>query len=170
MPFKNKFTAFAILSIVALCACFNTQAQGRIHTQANIQQGQFIDCGGTQPLPTDSLGVSDTTVYIIPMTHTNELFPYISWEWTKVGAGSATIVLSFTQSNDAVTYQPILKGQAQSAYTKTYTSLAASTNSEVEFWRDTAVVSARFLKITWISSATASVKGKLHARVKTNVQ
>lgn len=169
MRFKNKFTAFAILSIASLCACLTSHAQGRIHTQANVNQGQFIDCGGTVTIPTDSLGVSDTTIYIIPVTHTNELFPYLTWEWTKVGSGTATVVLTVTQSNDAVNYNPVLKGQAQTAYTKSYT-WSATTNGEVEFWRDTAVVSARYLKLQWISSNTASVKGKLHSRVKSNIQ
>ena len=168
-PYKNSFTLFAIASIVALCMSFNTQAQGRIHTVPTIQQGQFADLGGTPQTPTDSLGVSDTTVYIIPITHTNLPFPYMSWQWTKVGAGTATIALTFTQSDDNVNYFPVLKGVGQSSYVKNY-SLSATTASEVEFWRDTAVVSARYLKATWITTSTASVKGKLHGRVKANVQ
>lgn len=167
----NPSKIFRLLALpILLLTSTMVFAQGRQHTVIGIQQGTFVDLGGTQPLPTDSLGVSDTTVYTIPITHTNLIFPYMTWEWTKVGAGSATIVLSFTQSTDGVNYFPVLKGQAQSAYTKTYSSLAASTNSEVEFWRDTAVIGGRYLKVTWISSSTASVKGKLHARVKTNVQ
>lgn len=168
-PFKCLRFA-SLLTLLCGALVISGHAQGRQHTVTNVNQGQFIDLGGTQPTPTDSLGVSDTTVYIIPITHTNIIFPYMTWEWTKVGSGSATIVLSFQQSNDGVTYNNLLKGQAQSAYTKTYTTLAASTNSELDFWRDTVAVGGRYVKVTYISSSTASVKGKLHARVKTNVQ
>lgn len=146
-----------------------TQAQGRLHTTQNIIEGQFVDLGGLPGHPTDSLGVSDTTVYTIPITHTHEVWPYFSWEWVKSGSGTATVTLTFQQSMDNINYYNVLKGQAQSTYSKSYTLSASGTN-EVEFCRDTAIVGGRYLKLTFITSATASVKGTLHGRIKANIQ
>lgn len=158
---------FSLFAFVAV-----STAQTRLRTVGNINEGQVINIGGTTAIPTDSLQVTDTIAYIIPVTHIHSVFPYLTWEWTKIGAGTATVVQSFTQSMDnssATSYFPVLKGVAQSAYTKSY-SLSASTPSEVDFARDTAVISGRFLKITYITSSTASVKGKLHTAVKANIK
>lgn len=157
------------LILIFTLATVAASAQTRLRTVGNINEGQFINIGGTTATPTDSLQVTDTIAYIIPITHIHSVFPYLTWEWTKIGAGTATIAQSFTQSSDNVTYFPVLKGVAQSTYSKSYT-LSASTSSEVDFVRDTAVISGRFLKVTYITSSTASVKGKLHTLVKANIK
>lgn len=163
--FFSIFAALAVISTVPAHA-----QNGRTHMTPQITQGQWQDLGGAVGAPTDSLGVSDTTTYYVPITHTNLIFPYLTWEWTKTGSGSATITLTAYQSNDNVNYAQLKAGVAQTAYSKTYSTLAASANEEVDFNRDTVAVGGRYLKLQWITSSTASVKGGFHARVKANVK
>ena len=61
-------------------------------------------------------------------------------------------------------------GVAKAAYTKTYSTIAASTWYMNDFRGDSAVFSGRYLKVYFITSATASVKGKLINILKTNIR
>lgn len=158
-----KFLALA-LSLVAIT--FGTQAQQRVKVTPILNQGQGMDFSGTPGNPLDSLQVSDSIAYIIQVTHSNVIVPYFTWEWTKIGAGSATITLSFLQSGDGITYFPMKTGYAQATYTKTYSTIAASTPYEVNMISDSATFTGRYLKIYYITSATASVKGKIHGRIR----
>lgn len=160
---------FATLAL--LCSVFLAKSQVRISTLPNMQQGAFIDFGGVNLIPSDSLQVSDSIAYIVPITHQSNIFPYITWLWTKIGAGTATVTLSFLQGNDPANLFPVKAGVNQTTYTKTYTlSAAGTTPNEVDFQRDTAQFVGRYLKVYFITSSTASVKGKLFVRLKTVVK
>jgi len=163
------------LAILALClGFFAGQAQTRVVTTSPvINQGNFLDFGGIYPqggtvTPQDSLQVSDSIAYLIQISHLNLFTPYITWYWNQIGAGTATVTETFLQSNDGVNWFPVLKGVAQTTYSKTWT-LSANTWNEINFRRDTALVDGRWLKIYFITSATASVKGKIFNRMKTNI-
>jgi hypothetical protein len=163
-----------LLFACAFALMLPAMAQTRVVNTGVLPQGNFLDFGGIYPqggtvVPQDSLQVSDSIAYIIPLSHTNDIAPYYTWYWNKIGSGTATITLSFLQSNDNVNWQAVLKGQAQSTYTKSYT-LSANTWSEVSFQRDTAFVMGRYLKVYFITSSTASVKGKIFNRLKANIK
>lgn len=167
-PFKKIALLFSALLFLGIYA---SQAQTRRVITPTVPQGNYIDFGGTLNgsvvTPVDSLQVSDSIAYTIPFVHTNKQSAYYIWYWNKIGSGTATITLSFLQGNDSLNLFPVLAGQAHSAYTKTYT-LSANTWSEVDFDRDTAQINGRYLKVYFITSSTASVKGKLFNRLKTN--
>lgn len=165
----KKFICLLLASFALLCT--SVQAQTRTKTTAAIQQGQFIDFGGTGNLtPYDSLQVTDSLAYIIPITHTNDLSAFQLFKWKKVGSGTATVTVNYLQANDpSSTFTAVTKGSAQSAYTKTFT-LSADTDSYINFVQDSAIISGRYLKIQFITSSTASVKGYIANRLKTNVK
>ena len=150
---------FILFSLVAL----SSFAQTRTYTANNIQQGQYVTLGS------DSLQVSDSIAYIVPITHLNLVDVFHSFYWTKVGTGTATLAVNYFQSNDNVNYFAVTKGSAQSAYTKSFT-LSASGANDVSFTQDSAVLEGRYLKIQLITSRTASVKGYLTHYVKTNIK
>lgn len=165
--FKKIFLLSMLASLFALSAF--PQAGTRLKTTSSVNQGNFIDFGGTNLVGVDSLQVTDTIRYIIPISHLNEITPYYTWTWTKIGSGTASITQNFYTSNDGVNFFPVLKGVAQSAYTKSYT-LSATGANEVDFARDTARVNGRYLQIQFITSSTASVKGKIFNRLKVNIK
>jgi hypothetical protein len=152
-----------LFSIALLFIAFSSFAQTRTYTASNIQQGQFVTLGS------DSLQVSDSIAYIVPITHTNINDIYHTFYWTKSGAGTATLAVNYFQSNDNVNYFAITKGSAQSAYTKSFT-LSGSGANYVSFAQDSAVLTGRYLKIQLITSNTASVKGYLTHIVKTDIK
>jgi len=166
----KKFIQFFLVSL-SLLVTTATIGQTRTTTTRNIQQGEFIDLGGSSSTG-DTLQVTDTVAYIIPVTHANDIFPYINWYWNKSGSGTASITMSFWQSNDptnSTNFKAVVAGVAQTAYTKSY-SLSASGWNEVSFARDTARFEGRYLKIQYVTSATANVGGKAFTRVKTVVK
>lgn len=158
---------FLALSIFSLAI---GHAQTRQVTTASVTQGNYIYLGaGLNQTPGDSLQVSDSIAYLTYVYHTNDVAPYLTWYWNKIGTGTATITLSFLQSNDGVNWFAVKAGQAQTTYTKSYT-LSANTWSEVSFQRDTALFVGRYLKTYYITSSTASVKGKLINQLKVNIK
>lgn len=161
-----------ISAIFALClsaAPVTSNAQTRTTTTSYINQGQFIDFGGTNLTPSDSLQVSDSLAYIIPITHNNDIDLYHTFYWSKIGAGTATLTINYLQGNDATNFFPVKKGVAQSDYTKSLT-LSSSGWYNFSTALDTATVSGRYLKVQFITSSTSSVKGKIFNRVKTNIK
>lgn len=165
---------FKLLLITSLVAFTCSLSYGQSHpktypTLPAITQGQFTYFGSNTAAVRDSLAVTDTARYIIPVTHTNDVNLYGNFNWVKIGAGTATLLMNFTQSNDGVTYYAVKKGAANSTYTKTLT-LSASTNTELNFSADTVKFSGRYLKVELITSATASVKGKYWGLIKTNIK
>ena len=169
-PFKKIALLFSAVLLLCL-AMFDSHAQTRRVITPSVPQGNYIDFGGylsgSTVTPVDSLQVSDSIAYTIPFVHTNNQSAYYIWYWNKIGSGTATITLSFLQGNDSLNLFPVLKGVNQTAYTKTYT-LSANTWSEIDFARDTATINGRYLKVYFITSSTANVKGKLFNRLKTN--
>lgn len=164
----KKFICILIASIALFAS---VDAQTRTRVTANISQGDYIDLGGTSATG-DTLQVTDTVAYIIPITHINDIFPYFNLNWNKSGAGTATVTMSFWQSNDptnSTNFFPVKAGVAQTTYTKTFT-LSASGWNEVSFARDTARFEGRYLKVQYHTSNTANVGGKMFTRMKTVVK
>lgn len=155
------------LLAIAMISVTSLSAQTRTKTVPGINVGQWAELGGLPASPSDSLQVTDTISYIVPITHTNVLYPYASFVWTKIGAGTAAVTALFYQSNDNITWFPLLKGVAQSAYTKSY-SLSASATNEIDFKRDTVPIGAKYFRVTLRTDATTTVKGKLAVRFKAN--
>lgn len=170
---KNIKVFCAILALTAMFA-MPTHAQTRVVSGSSNQQGNTTDLGGVYPTggtvtPSDSLQVSDSIAYFVSMIHTATVDPFITWYWDKIGSGNPTVTLSFLESNDNVNWFAIPKGSAQTAYTKTF-SPTANTWYEVNFRADTALFSAKYLKIYYITGATASTKGKIFTRLKTSIK
>lgn len=156
----HRFAGFLMVA-AALALSIPSHAQQRVVNGPTVTQGQTVIYGGGTATPLDSLQVSDSIAYIIPINHTNQVSPFLTWQWNKIGSGTATITLQFLQNNDGgSTWFAVTKGSAQAAYTKSYT-LSASGLNAVDFVADSAVVQGRYLKVYYITSATASVKGKL---------
>lgn len=164
----KKFIFLLLASIAIISG--SVEAQTRTTTLAPIQQGQFVDFGGTgNMVPFDSLQVTDSLAYIIPITHLNDVSAFQHFKWKKVGSGTATVTVNYFQSNDGVTFFAMTKGSAQSAYTKSFT-LSADADNYINFVSDSATISGRYLKVQFITSATASVKGYIANRLKTNIK
>jgi hypothetical protein len=155
-----------VLFIFSLFLTVASFAQTRTYTAANIQQGQF----STLPaVGYDSLAVTDSFAYIIPVTHLNVNDVFHTFNWTKVGSGTATLTVNYFQSNDNVNFFAVTKGSAQSAYTKSFT-LSATGSNYVSFAQDSAVLTGRYLKIQMFTNGTASVKGYLTQIAKTDIR
>lgn len=163
----KKFIYLALASLAILST--SVQAQTRTKTTPAITQGQFIDFGGNNMVPSDSLQVSDSLAYVIPIQHLNDINCYQVFKWKKSGSGTATLTASFYQGNDPSIMFPVTKGVAQTAYTKSYT-LSTDSTFNIDFSIDTARVSGRYLKVMFVTSNTASVKGYIANRLKTNVR
>lgn len=172
----------ALFALVVFTGLVTTKASAQLRdTLVNppggtLQSGQYLDLFGFQSgsgtnivtNPVDSMQVSDTLVNVIPITRLGTCWPYLTWYWQKVGSGTATLTVSFQQGNDPTNVVfPVLKGVLDSVYKKTYT-LSASGWNEIDFRRDTALFSGRYLYIRLQTTSTANVGGKVYARLKTN--
>lgn len=175
---KNIKVLVGLLAITALCTMpAKSEAQTRVVGATGglaVVQGNTVDFGGTYPLfgtvsPSDSLQVSDSIAYLISVVHLNDVGAYLTWYWNKIGSGNPTVTLSFLQSNDNVNWFTVPKGTAETAYSKTF-SPTANTWFNVDFRADTALISAKYLKVYFITSATASTKGKIFNRLKTFIK
>lgn len=165
----KKFICLLFTSLAIITA---SDAQTRTKTTANISQGDYIDMG-TYFANGDTLQVTDTVAYIVPITHTNDLFPYFNIYWNKSGAGTATVTVTFYQSNSPTNgdaFKPVVAGLAQTAYTKTLTLSASGWANDISFARDTARFEGRYLKVQYVTSNTANVGGKIFTRMKTVVK
>ena len=149
----------------------NAQQSTLRPTVKAVQQGQFVDFGGVNLVAVDSLLVTDTAQYVIPVTHTNSVVPFLSTYWNKIGAGTATVTVNFYQSNSPTltTFTTVKKGKALGDYVKTLTYSASGWNN-ISFAQDSAAFEGRYLKVEFITSSTATVKGKLFNRIKFNIK
>jgi hypothetical protein len=160
---------FICILFTALALTAGVTAQTRTKFPANINQGQYIDFGGINMVPSDSLQVTDSIAYVIPITHENDINCYQVFRWKKSGSGTATVTVNFFQGNDPKYFFPVTKGVAATNYTKTYT-LSTDSTFNINFTTDTALVSGRYLKVQFFTSNTADVKGYIANRLKTNVK
>lgn len=150
-------------------------AQVRTTKRGTYNQGTtatFPGAQNTTAIPPssymDTLQVSDTVAYIVGWNHLNDIGVLHSWYWSKSGAGTAAITLTFLQSNDGLNFTAVPKGAAASAYTKTY-ALSASGWNYVDFKVDTAYFTGRYLKVQYKTDATASVGGKVYTTEKSYI-
>jgi hypothetical protein len=166
----RKYIIISILSIITVGLYFagtndRTRALQTVNVFGQSSDQSYLVTGGAAG---DTLVVSDTIQIPIVVNHSAIVKPQIQMYWQKIGSGTATITASFWESNDGTNYTQILKGKAQGAYTKTLT-LTATGTTFVSFPLDTAILQGRFLKIRYITSSTASVKGKMTHRIKFNL-
>lgn len=166
-----------LIALIGLLALFAipSHAQQRIVNTApvyafeNTTSNNVIYFGGFNQTAVDSLQVSDSIAYITQVARVNDVAPVHTWFWSKIGAGTATITLTYWWSLDGVNYFQCTQGVAETVYTKNFT-LSANTWSSVDFSRDSIRFPGRFLKTYFITSATASVKGKLINQLKVNIK
>lgn len=169
---KNLKRFAAIIGLSALFAVIYitpSKAQTRVVSGGSVIEGNTLDFGGVYGSPSDSLQVSDSIAYLISVVHYHAVDPYLTWFWHKIGTGNPTVTLSFLQSNDNVNWFAVPKGAALSAYTKTF-SPTADTWYNVSFAQDTARFEGKYLKVYYITSSTASTKGKIFNRLKTIIK
>lgn len=165
----KKLIFFSILAIVSIALFFAGKNDRTLPMRSAIVFNQPNDAsslnfgGGVA----DTLVVSDTVQYPIIVSHSQGLKPFIQMYWQKIGSGTATVTATFWQSNDGTTYNAIPKGKAQSAYSKTLT-LSATGTTFISFANDTALFEGQYLKIRYVTSSTASVKGKMTHKIKFN--
>lgn len=167
--FKSAALRLLVIAVTVMALITPARAQLRGVTTATVFQGNTIYFGGFNQTAQDSLQVSDSIAYYTYISHQNDVAPYLTWFWNKIGSGTATITLTFWQSNDNVNYFQLKSGVAQTTYSKSYT-LSANTWSEVDFARDSVRFDGRYLKTYFITSNTASVKGKLINQLKVNIK
>lgn len=165
----KKIIIFSILAIVGFGLFFAGVNDRTLPLQAasvfdESNDKSLLTFGG---LAGDTLVVSDTVQYPIRISHSKLLKPFIQMYWQKIGAGTATVTATFWQSNDGVTYNAIPKGKNQTAYSKTLT-LSATGTTFISFTADTVVFEGQYLKVRYITSSTASVKGKMTHKIKFN--
>jgi hypothetical protein len=159
-----------ILAAVALCLTMGSSAQLRTRTMPGVSVGSTPSFYGVSPntisttVTADTLGVSDTIAYVVPVNANYTYVPFLSTGWKKIGSGTATITVLFFQGNTPGNCSsPVLAGSANATYTKTLTYSATSTTpSYIDFNADSAKVSAPYLKIYYRTSATASVQGSIN--------
>ena len=161
-----------ILALLLISATFSVAVNAQLRTNSNIapvQRGSSVTLGS---LPytvygidtADTLAVSDTIAYVIPFTGSYQYIPFVSFGWTKIGSGTATVTASFYQGNTPYNFVSVKAGSANSVYTKTFTLSASGTNF-IDFLADSAKVSGRYLKVQFMTSSTASVSGSVNTVV-----
>lgn len=157
-------------------------AQLRTSYRPSQLQGTYWDFPGqffpTAALPnpssaiSDTLQVSDTVAYILPVNHPNDVDFFVQWYWSKSGSGTAGITVTFYQSNDPYNFgtgSQLTSGVAKGTYSKVY-SLTSSGWNYVNFKQDSVNFAGRYLKIQYLTSATASVGGKVFTRAKSTIK
>ena len=164
----KKIVPFLLVCISLVAV---SSAQLRTTTIAPVFKGNSVALGVNPNTITgvgtaDTLGVSDTIAYIIPFQGPYKYIPYVSFGWTKIGSGTATLVASFYQGNTPYNFSPVKAGSSNATYTKTYTLSASGTNF-IDFLADSAKVSGRYLKVQFMTSSTASVQGSVNTVVST---
>jgi hypothetical protein len=107
---------------------------------------------------------ADTQVYIIPVSHITVCYPYTSLLFYKDSSGTATIVMSFWQSNDLYAWEPCYVTSG-SAYTKTFT-VSASGFNYVDFFGNLVTLQGKYFMYYMIASNTASAKTKYAGATK----
>jgi len=168
-----KKIPFLIGFLVALALTSN--AQLRTSTRSTIPQGSYLDYPGQwlTAVPAaaqmDTIQVSDTVAYILPITHANDVDIAHEFYWTKYGSGTATVTLTFYQGNTPWYFTQLTSGVAKTAYSKSYT-ISASGDNYVSFKTDSVNFTGRYLKVQYMTSSTASVGAKIISRTKATIK
>lgn len=153
----------------------SAQAQLRITTRTPIQQGTYLDYPGSwaTAVPAaaqcDTMQVSDTVAYILPINHTNDVDIAHEFYWTKFGSGTATVTLTFWQGQTPWYFTQCTAGVAKTAYSKAYT-ITASGDNYVSFKTDSVNFTGRYMKVQYMTTATASVGAKVISRTKATIK
>jgi hypothetical protein len=159
-----------ILIGLFLFATLSTFAQGRVRSNLGTNEGGYLTFGGAAG---DTIkNISDTISYKFYVEHTHALLPWIQFKYTKVDAtANATLRVNFYQSNDGVTYKPVLKAGSHAEYIKDY-STTATTIYNISPVCDSATVEGRFVMISFAtkSTPTTGVKGKITGAIKFNAK
>lgn len=159
---KSIIAVFAVLSVV-LTGIYATQ---RVRPYLSANSGGYLKFGGTAA---DTLIMNDTLTFPFYIEHTSILKPYFHILYTKVSSGNPTVKIAFSESLDGVTYFPVnhLGGSVQ--YAKVV-SPTATTNYNINFERDTAAISGRWVRVSFITTNTPStgVKAKISGQIKFN--
>ena len=173
---KNIFKISFLFAIMALSYA-PSQAQLRTKTVQAVNKGYNIVLGQVPNVVNagvlaDTLGVSDTIAYVIPVVGPNRYLPFLSIGWAKIGSGTATITAAFYEGNTATNCSNAIKyGSANGTYTKTLTySASTTTPTFIDFLADSAKVSGQYLRIVYTTSSTASVQGSILTNVSTTNQ
>jgi hypothetical protein len=175
---------FKILSLFAALVLFTIAADAQVRTRlmpafsggsnsAFGVTGYTISGTGS----TDTIAVSDSISYVWPITGGIQYFPNLSFQWTKIGAGTATLGAKFYQCNTSgactgvtvTNANPLLAGVANTAYSKTYT-LSASGVNYIDMLADSVKVSGRYLKVVFFTTSTASVSGAIGGTLNTTLR
>jgi hypothetical protein len=165
------FILLSIFSFVSFSQGYGLRAKG-YQTIRNINQGEYIQFAGNA---VDSLCVSDSAFYIFPVTHINQIAPYMQLYWNKRLSGTATITISFYQANNLPTtltsseWVTVKQKYTNAAFTK---ALTCSATGWQVFWdkADSAILEGRYLKIQMVTSSTSTVSGKITCRAKFNIK
>lgn len=175
---KNILKTISLFAIMAILST-TVNAQLRTVTTGPVNRGNNIIVGSfpntiTGKGTADTLGVSDTIAYVIPVSGSYKYLPFLSIAWTKIGSGTATITAAFYEGNTPTGCTNQIKaGSANSAYTKTLTysaSTGISTPTFIDFLSDSAKVSGQYLRVVYTTSSTASVQGSILTNVGTTIQ
>lgn len=173
---KRFITSIFLCSLLLLSA-FTLPAQTRSRVMPSFPGGSYSVFGTTgynvsATGTTDTIAVTDSIAYIYPITGGREYSPFISFTWTKIGAGTATLAAKFFEGNQGSTtgnFTAVLAGSANAAYTKSYTLSATGTNY-ISFMNDSAKISGRYLKIQFYTTSTANVSGSIKGTVNTTLR
>jgi hypothetical protein len=174
----KKLILFLSFALVAA----SSFAQLRTKTLPSQSQGATWDFPGsffpsaTSPTPglsiSDTLQVSDTVAYIVPINHTNDVDFFDQVYWNKIGSGTATITVTFYQSNDPYNFatgSQLTSGVAKTSYSKTISG-TSSLWTYISFKQDSVNFVGRYLKVQYMTSSTASVGGKIFSRLKSTIK
>ena len=177
---KKLLSIFLLLTICTFVSFSQGHGARTYHPHyvKNVNQGEFVEFGDT--IVGDSLCVSDTQIYIFPITHTNQIIPYGQLYWKKRLAGTATIVVSYWQTNklpnSSSYFAPtntdwisVKHNYNKAAYTKTLTYTAYGWQ-DLNWANDSAIFEGRYLKVRLVTSGTSTVSGKIMGRFKFNAR
>lgn len=173
----KQFIKVFLFAIIILAGFSALKAQTRSRVMPSVTAGYSTVFGTTGYTVSgsgtaDTLAVSDSIGYIYPVSATNRWLPFLSFAWTKIGAGTATLAAKFYQGNTSTNcVSPIYAGSANTAYAKSYTLSASTTTPQfVDFYADSAKITGKYIKVLFYTSNTASVQGSIAGTINTVVQ
>lgn len=168
---KKLLTIIAIFASLAISVSANAQLRSKVVPALNGGNSITLGTIGTTISGTgvsDTLAVSDTIAYIVPINSIYRYTPFLSFGWNKIGSGTATVTATFYQGNSPYNFTQCKAGSANNLYSKSFTLSASGTNF-VDFLADSVKVSGKYLKIQYMTSGTASVQGSVVSVLSTQM-